>query len=71
MPRCFRNTVGRRWSQRLSAQLGLLAHHPAFVIEHQYAITEPIEQLRALRAGEGASGSLQRLRVVCRLVSGE
>ncbi|KAJ8603772.1 hypothetical protein CTAYLR_000328 [Chrysophaeum taylorii] len=38
------------WSQRLSEQMGLGATHPAFVIEHHYAVTEPLPALAALRA---------------------
>lgn len=38
------------WSQRFSAQMGLDKMHPAFVIEHHYAVTEPIETLAKLRA---------------------
>lgn len=38
------------WSQRFSAQMGLVKTHPAFVIEHHYAVTEPIEALAKLRA---------------------
>jgi len=37
------------WSQQLSAQLGLLDTHPAFVIEHHYAVTEPIPLLAEMR----------------------
>lgn len=37
------------WSQRLSEQMGLVDTHPAFVIEHHYAVTEPIEKLKELR----------------------
>ena len=38
------------WSTRFSRQLGM--HHPAFVIEHQYAITESIDAIAALPHGE-------------------
>ena len=38
------------WSRRFSNQLGMA--HPAFVIEHQYAITEAIPELQG-RLGDG------------------
>ncbi|KAL1499075.1 hypothetical protein AB1Y20_013590 [Prymnesium parvum] len=38
------------WSRRFSAQLGMA--HPAYVIEHQYAISESLPQLRG-RLAEG------------------
>ena len=34
------------WSRRFSRQLGLESTHPAYVIEHQYAITETIPELK-------------------------
>jgi dimethylglycine dehydrogenase len=34
------------WSRKFSRQLGLEDTHPAFVIEHQYAITETIPALK-------------------------
>ena len=40
------------WSRRFSRQLGLEATHPAYVIEHQYAITETIPELKG-KVGEG------------------
>eukprot|EP00633_Aureoumbra_lagunensis_P005251 CAMPEP_0197317982 /NCGR_PEP_ID=MMETSP0891-20130614/49209_1 /TAXON_ID=44058 ORGANISM="Aureoumbra lagunensis, Strain CCMP1510" /NCGR_SAMPLE_ID=MMETSP0891 /ASSEMBLY_ACC=CAM_ASM_000534 /LENGTH=1265 /DNA_ID=CAMNT_0042808215 /DNA_START=89 /DNA_END=3887 /DNA_ORIENTATION=- len=38
------------WSQRISAMLGIEQSHPAFVIEHHYAVTEPIPLLTEMRA---------------------
>jgi len=40
------------WSRRFSRQLGLEQTHPAFVIEHQYAITETIPALKG-KVGDG------------------
>ena len=50
------------WSRKFSNQLGM--PHPAFVIEHQYAITESIPEL-AGRLGDG-----QRIPVTATDVTG-
>lgn len=46
---CVVNCAGL-WSRKFSNQLGM--NHPAFVIEHQYAITETIPELKG-RVGDG------------------
>ena len=55
------------WSQTLSSQMGLEKTHPAFVIEHHYAVTEPIAALRDLRASGGRVPVLRDLKSSCYL----
>ena len=51
------------WSRGVSEMCPQLpAHHPAFVIEHQYAITEPVPEVRALAAAGHNGGRLPVLR---------
>ena len=48
----------RKFSNQLSAATGIAMNHPAFVIEHQYAVTEALPQL------EGRLGDGQRVPVL-------